>query len=1160
MSLKKLITVNTNYTRSINLERDADSTELAQSYIPTSRSILTLSRIASSLDEKDTPRAFALIGPYGSGKSAFAVFLSHLLGPCDDVATKSSWQVLNKTSQNLSQEFSCHADRTQGYLPVLITGTPEPLANRFIVSLHQAAEMYWQNKHGPTHQIVNKLKQAVNEQITIKKIMSLVCELQEAVSRNGRGILIVFDELGKFLEYEARHYGVNDIYLLQELAEHAFKGNKANLLVTVLMHQGFDQYARSLGDNLRNEWSKVQGRYENIPFLESTEQTLRVVASAFNHDLEQDQKEAIKGKCFLIATVLEQQNALPGVISGKDATDLFAQCYPLHPVVSLVLPILCQKLAQNERTLFSYLGSNEPHGFRDSLTRLADLGDYVNLWEIYEYFILNQPAILSDPSTHRRWAEVVTAIERLGDAPQEEIQLVKIIGLLNIIGAHGGLKASKSIVELCLPDKKEIKLTLESLIQKSILQFRKYSDEYRVWQGSDFDLEAAVQDELNQLGRLNLPEALNDQKPLPPVVARRHTINTGTLRYFFPLFVDSTSFTKEPSKTNELRIIICLAEKQADIELFKEQAIHHFEELDVVAIFHNGEQLRGAVAEVLALHRVQMNRPELNSDPVSLREFKDRLFVAEHVQDQLIAAFFENPEKSSWYCHGTSLHVNNKRHLQKELSRILDEVYIAAPIIKNELINREKPSSQAITARNKLISALLNNADKEDLDIEKFPPEKAIYITLFKATGLHKFIGGCWQLAAPDPENDPYNLIPVWNQLYKFLEETEEGPKSFIELGEKLTSPPYGVKEGVLPILYITAFLYYQHELAFYENGSYTPYVTEQHIERFLKRPDFFTVQRFRISGMRTSLFQEYVEVLYKDRSKEQNLLSIARPLAEFIEELPEYTKNTKELSSGAQKVVKAFDISKSPGDLLFERLPEACGYPKIDPKVTDNKRLEGFSATLTNLLREIKYCYPTLLNDQKDQISLALLGKRDHEIKELRNLLLGRYNGLDQFTIDKDGLRAFIQNICNRSRTDETWLEALLMFLGKRPPQKWSDTNREGIDLKLTEYSRRLKDLQRLQFSYEDNATVKGKDFDVILLRTMRRGKSENDEVICVDADLKRYFAKTKESVLRALEELNGNKAKLALLAELVDDLFVSKKQDTKGINDKVLKSIGNE
>jgi hypothetical protein len=39
MSLTDLITINTNYTRSINLERDYDSVALIKSYIPTSRAV-----------------------------------------------------------------------------------------------------------------------------------------------------------------------------------------------------------------------------------------------------------------------------------------------------------------------------------------------------------------------------------------------------------------------------------------------------------------------------------------------------------------------------------------------------------------------------------------------------------------------------------------------------------------------------------------------------------------------------------------------------------------------------------------------------------------------------------------------------------------------------------------------------------------------------------------------------------------------------------------------------------------------------------------------------------------------------------------------------------------------------------------------------------------
>ena len=1160
MKLQNLIGINTSYTRSINLERDASSSSIAKSYIPTSRTILTLSRIADSLNKKETPRAFALIGPYGSGKSAFAVFLAHLLGPSDDEGTKSALQVLHKSDQHLHNEFCFHTEGTQGYLPILITGTPEPLANRFIESLYLAAKQYWSKKRGPKHAIVKKLKECVGQQLSIKEIMGLVSQLQVAVSKSGQGILIVFDELGKFLEYEARHYGANDIYLLQALAEHAYEGNEVNLLVAVLMHQGFEQYARGLGETLRNEWGKIQGRYENIPFLESTEQTLRIVSTAFQHDLSKSQQTTVNKKCASIATALDKQKTLPGILACKEASDLFACCYPLHPVTALVLPILCQKLAQNERTLFSYLGSNEPHGLKDSINKLIKIGDFVTPWEVYEYFIRNQPAVLSDPVTHRRWAEVVTAIERLGDAPTEEIELIKTIGLLNIIGAHGALKASRSIVELCFSNKKKVQNALISLTKKSIIQFRKYSSEYRVWQGSDFDLEAVVQDELNQISHFNLPESLNERKSLAPVVARRHTIEKGTLRYFKPRFVDPASYSKEAACSSTQRIIFCLVETTDGKEIFHSDIVKYFSDQDVVVLCPNGDRLREASAEVLALQRVQTTRPELHSDPVAMREYKDRLAAAEHSEDKLIHTFIESPETGEWYWQGKRLIIHNKRQMQQELSRILDTIYHAAPEIKNELINREKPSAQAAAARNKLIAALLNKVDKKYLDIDKFPAEKGIYLALLNETGLHKEIDRKWQLIPPNKEQDPLQMCPVWKVITDFLEKSETKPQSFAKLTAVLKAPPYGVKEGVLPILYTTAFLCYQHELALYENGVYTPYVTEQHLERFVKRPDYFTVQRFRISGMRATIFKQYVKALYGDAGQSKSLLSIVKPLAKFMAELPGYTKNTKNLSPVAQKIRKVFELAKSPEEVLFDLLPKACGLGAIDPDRVDEESLKGFSALLMNALRELKYAYPNLLVHLTNNITQALLhgNKFELSISELRHKLTGRFDGLAQYTVDVKGLRAFLLHICETGGSDERWLESLLLFLANKPANKWSDIDCDGVDLKLAEYSRRLLDLRSLQVAHEQYATRK-KDFDIILLRAMRHGKTENERAVCIDSALKGKIDQLKSKINKSIDKFDSD-LKLAALAELVDECLEHSRLKSKEKIDKIEQKAKNE
>ena len=286
--------------------------------------------------------------------------------------------------------------------------------------------------------------------------------------------------------------------------------------------------------------------------------------------------------------------------------------------------------------------------------------------------------------------------------------------------------------------------------------------------------------------------------------------------------------------------------------------------------------------------------------------------------------------------------LTTKENLQQELSGILDTVYHLAPVFKNELINREKPSSQAAAARNKLVAGLLHNVDKEDLGIEKYPAEKGIYLALLKATGLHKEIEGKWQLVSPDKDENPFNIYPVWEKVTDFLEKTENKPRSFAELAPDLKAPPYGIKEGVLPILYATAFLCYQHELALYEDNVYTPYFTEQHLERFVKRPDFFTVQRFRISGMRATIFKQYVKALYGDTEQSKSLLSIVKPLAKFMAELPDYTKSTKNISPIAQKTRKVFELAKTPEEVLFNILPEACGISAIDPNESYRRQPQG--------------------------------------------------------------------------------------------------------------------------------------------------------------------------------------------------------------------------
>ena len=143
MSLSDRIGVNTNYTRSINLERDLESSGQGHPYILTARALQTLQRIANASHGRDAPRAWALIGPYGAGKSAFALFAADLVGNPVNPATQAARNALWKQQPDLEQRLGNAIGVGPGFCVVALTGTPEPFAQRLVHALAQGASSFF---------------------------------------------------------------------------------------------------------------------------------------------------------------------------------------------------------------------------------------------------------------------------------------------------------------------------------------------------------------------------------------------------------------------------------------------------------------------------------------------------------------------------------------------------------------------------------------------------------------------------------------------------------------------------------------------------------------------------------------------------------------------------------------------------------------------------------------------------------------------------------------------------------------------------------------------------------------------------------------------------------------------------------------------------------
>ncbi|MTW19892.1 hypothetical protein GJ668_02155 [Allochromatium palmeri] len=1116
------------FSRSINLARDCETLDPIHHYQPTSRALDALGQILPGLTSEASQRALALIGPYGAGKSAFALFLGALLGARDSTARHVAHSILKRADAELAEGLHSRVSAPRGFLRVQINGLPDSLSRQLLLALAASVE-----REDLSEKLVKRLQAAARAGAPMDQILNRIGEIQTAWAESGgAGVLIEIDELGKFLEYESHHPQQREIHLLQLLAERAAEAHTAPLYLLVMLHQAFEHYGNRLGSRLRDEWQKVQGRFGAIAFLEPAEQSLRLVAAA----LERTEPLSPEVQARLAADLdaLAQTHALPLGLEPDAARALFERAYPLHPLALLILPILCQKVAQNERTLFSYLASTEACGLRQRLDQLV-MGDWIGPWELYDYFILNQAGGFSDPITYHRWVEVVTALERFapGDADSEaEVEaarrLLKTIGLLNLIGAQRGLKASRPVLDSVFGA--ATPALIARLEASSVIHFRRFAQEYRVWQGSDFDLRGALQQALAEQSGLSLADTLNTLAPLRPIVARRASIETGTLRTYTPAFTARDRWPPQPLDTGDARLWFYLAEPDEQPDLADAP------ELDVVAVCPFTERLRELVGEWLALRDLPRQQAALHQDPVAQREHQTWLANAESEAIGLIQTLIEEPEALSWSFGGMPSPVHDRRDLQRQLSEWIDDAYHQAPLIRNELINRERPSTSAATGRKRLLVAMLNAADQPELGIEKDPAEKSLYLSLLKQSGLHRREDGEYGFfAPPGDDNGRCRLRPLWDAISDTLGADGARQVPVPELYTRLQGPPFGVRLGVLPILLIAYLLAHRRETALYQEGVFCDTLTLEQAELLCRRPALFALERYDLQGLRGELFEQYLESIIGRLGREASLLDIVRPLVRFIAQLPDYSQQGGGMSEEARQLARIFRQAKRPGALLFEDLPRVCG---VSPEVFATQEagvVETVIQRLIVLLRELRDAYPGLLDDWRQRLGRALLDVADREtldVATLRQGLAERYHGLERYAPELSPVGAFARRLADTGfRSDEAWLESVMTLLGGAPANKWRESNRLQAEARLAEFAEQLRDLRRLRDALPEARANQ----EAVLLKRVDPQRGEVSHVLALSSAERQAAAKRAAEIAAGLAGLDETQ-RLAVVAALLE------------------------
>ena len=529
--LSELFHVTSRFHRSVHLERDFYTKNALDGYVLTVTARETLRRVIAALDNESTSKAWTLTGPYGSGKSAFALFTAKLLGELRITTTQGALNLLKRGDKSLWHQFislDLHKDRK--FCSVLISGERSPITLALLRGLERGLTTFSDLPvhRGAFHPLLSDIQRRLDaaENGTLPHASEITNLFESATGQigaeGGAGLLLVVDELGKFLEYAAQNPAHGDLFVLQSLAEFAARSGQTPLLMLTILHQAFEQYAQRLATSQREEWAKVQGRFEDVSFVEPTEQIIRLIGSAI------ERTAAVEKPNLSVAVDL---GLTPHRLDTNEFMSLLENCLPLHSTVALIASSLFRRFAQNERSLFALLNSSEPHGFQDFLTNQTYDGRVLptfTLSNLYDYIHTALGSSLYTSREGAKWAEIESAIEQLPDPSPMTVKLIKTIGLLGIVGEVSvNLKASKALLRYALDNgtkafhdetAESFASALAMLEQRSIVIYRRYNDAYALWEGSDIDIESRLRDAAAQFDpNLRLPTALSTlTQPQPP--------------------------------------------------------------------------------------------------------------------------------------------------------------------------------------------------------------------------------------------------------------------------------------------------------------------------------------------------------------------------------------------------------------------------------------------------------------------------------------------------------------------------------------------------------------------------------------------------------------------------------------------------------------------
>ena len=994
--MSEMISVASGFQYSVNIGYDINHDDKLQNFIPTKSSLELLQDILLSTEDTSTERARVLVGAYGKGKSHIVLtILSILMRKEWDTFTKLKEKI--KGNAELLRSVINYYDGKKKLLPVIISGSSSSLSQAFLLALQKvlsennlmdvmpetnyqaavSAIKKWKEEFPETY---NKLKNEIGKPVNmfVKEIEQYnvdayeefvklypkltsgsvfnpflgfdVIELYENVVKHIKlrgyaGIYVVYDEFSKFLEANIKEASVSDTKMLQDFAEKCNRSGADQLHLMLISHKEIANYIDILPKQKVDGWRGVSERFKHIHLNNNFTQTYEIISSVILKDNKGGWNDFRRNYAGAFDELIKRYSA--HAIFADSTKDMVANtvygCYPLHPVTTFILPRLSERVAQNERTLFTFLSAKGTSTLPTFLDLYHDdCFSVITPDMIFDYF---EPLFRKEPYTsglHDNYILTKNILEKLDGSSLEE-KIIKTISLIYILEQFDKIRPTASeLVEIFSLDYEqgEIRDAIDNLIYKEHVIYLKLSNDFlRLKQSSGVNIKQEIADMIERnMAKFSVKETLNSASIDNYMYPSRYNDDREMTRYFTFVFISGSEVTEETSwdiKSESIGgdgvIYGIIPDSEDSIKILHKQVITTSKGKER-CIFVIPNKYTEIADVALKFNAVTTLRDAAEGNELLFDEYE---VIYEDLRD-VIAAFigqYTHPENfQAVYIHdGKEKNITRKAGLTGLMSDICEKVYAKTPVINNEAVNKTELTGIAINSRSKIITGLLRNTLEPGLGLTGTGQE----VSIMRSTLLRKKViieeNGITKVSLKTGDE---NMDYMLSEIVAFIQDAKKkGERSFAELYHILISPEkgIGIRKALIPIYLAAVFHEYRQEAVIVSDLGELP-VNVDTLLQIEADPAMFRIKYLDWNPNKEAfvnrledVFADYINETERAMNSYDYIVSAMR---RWYMALPKYAKekNPKDNERRYKKLIKLLKQNIGGYEMLFVRLPKEFG------------------------------------------------------------------------------------------------------------------------------------------------------------------------------------------------------------------------------------------